>query len=238
MTQALIVGEDHEVVTVSVALRKAGYTTDIAPSVADALHEVLVSDIPLIVLFDDAPAITGEDSVPLLRRFTDAPLVVIGPPGEDRLVRALLEGADTYIHSPVDERELLARVNSLFRRNHTDTKPGIQVPTNGDKAKVHVRQTNGNGPRPRNSGFRMLELSRATTPVESRLLQCLTSQPGATVPSQDLLSAVWGSRGNASLLRFYIKRLRDRLKSLVDWQIVTVRGLGYRLDLTAPASST
>ena len=69
-----------------------------------------------------------------------------------------------------------------------------------------------------------------TSPVEARLLSHLLKNSGVLAPSPEILVSVWGQRGNPGLLRYYITRLRAKLKGAVEWRITTVRGQGYRLD--------
>jgi two-component system alkaline phosphatase synthesis response regulator PhoP len=54
--------------------------------------------------------------LPLLRRLTESPIIVLGSGGEMAMVRALFQGADFYLTRPVNVRELIARIRALLRR--------------------------------------------------------------------------------------------------------------------------
>lgn len=70
----------------------------------------------IIVMSEDMPSLEGVEFLPLLRRLTRAPIIVVGAGGEAAVVRALLQGADMYLRTPPNYRELLSRVRALMRR--------------------------------------------------------------------------------------------------------------------------
>lgn len=70
-----------------------------------------------ILMAEEMAPLDGVELLPLLRRLTKAPIIVLGNGGETAVVSALLQGADMYMKRPLNNRELLSRVRALFRRS-------------------------------------------------------------------------------------------------------------------------
>ncbi|MCI0440909.1 MAG: response regulator [Chloroflexi bacterium] len=82
-----------------------------------AVLYVMQRNPSVIVMPEDMPPLEGVELLPLVRRLTRAPIVVVGEGGEAAVVRALLQGADMYLRMPFNYRELLSRVRALIRRS-------------------------------------------------------------------------------------------------------------------------
>lgn len=143
----------------------------------------------------------------------------------DRIVGIEL-GADYYMRSPVNPRELVARVKQILRkREHAGESAGrlyvgdLEI----DPDQVSVRK-----------GEREIMLS----PREFKLLYTLASSPGRVFPRAALLRQVWGEDEyiDERTVNVYVQRLRNKLgDSSTDPKLIeTVRGFGYRL--VKPAS--
>lgn len=136
----------------------------------------------------------------------------------DRIVGIEL-GADYYIRSPVNPRELVARVKQILRKR--DRAAGDEFSgrlyvgeLEIDPDLVEVRK-----------GGREVQLS----PREFQLLYTLAKSPGRVFPRGSLLRQVWGEEEyiDERTVNVYIQRLRAKLGD--DGLIETVRGFGYRL---------
>lgn len=138
----------------------------------------------------------------------------------DRIVGIEL-GADYYMRSPVNPRELVARVKQIFRkREHTGSSSekiyvgDLEI----DPDQVEVRK-----------GGREVLLS----PREFKLLHTLAQNPGRVFPRSALLRQVWGEDEyiDERTVNVYVQRLRNKLNdsSSEPKLIETVRGFGYRL---------
>jgi DNA-binding response OmpR family regulator len=139
----------------------------------------------------------------------------------DRIVGIEL-GADYYMRSPVNPRELVARVKQILRKRDRigDDSPGrlyvgdLEI----DPDLVEVRK-----------GEREVQLS----PREFQLLYTLAKSPGRVFPRGALLRQVWGEDEyiDERTVNVYIQRLRTKLGDNIDEPklIETVRGFGYRL---------
>jgi DNA-binding response OmpR family regulator len=84
----------------------------------------------VIVLSEDTPVVGGVEYLPLIRRVTNAPIVMVGDGDEIRVVSALVNGADMYVRKPVNSQELVSRVRALCRRIGTGSET-VRPGTNG-----------------------------------------------------------------------------------------------------------
>jgi DNA-binding response OmpR family regulator len=140
----------------------------------------------------------------------------------DRIVGIEL-GADYYMRSPVNPRELVARVKQILRKREQAGEPAggagrIRVgDLEIDTERVEVRK-----------GGREILLS----PREFKLLCTLAKSPGRVFPRATLLRQVWGEEEyiDERTVNVYVQRLRNKLgDDPSDPKLIeTVRGFGYR----------
>ena len=129
----------------------------------------------------------------------------------------LVIGVDDFILFPVNDKELVVRVQMLFRRfQHADSENRIhagQLILDMNRCLVTL---NGN------------EVPFA--PRELQLLQFLMTHRGRAFTRENLASLVWGYQyeGDVRVVDAYIKRVRSRLSPPHNRLIETVRGMGYR----------
>lgn len=135
-------------------------------------------------------------------------------------MQALQAGADDYLTKPFSARELLARLEAVFRR----------VVSAEEEANLEV-----DGLEIDFAGHRVLRDGREVrlTPIEFQLLAVLARNRGRLMTSTALLAAVWGSTHveDAPLLRTHIANLRSKIEDedAVRWRyIATQTGVGYR----------
>ncbi len=77
--------------------------------------------VPGVVLMaEEMPPLDGVELLPLARRLTSSPIIVVGDGGDTAVVKALLQGADMYLRRPVNYLELLGRIRALARRSEPD----------------------------------------------------------------------------------------------------------------------
>ena len=133
-------------------------------------------------------------------------------------------GADDYVTKPYSPRELVARIRAVLRR-------GARSPT------WRPRRS-----RPGRSGWTSSGTSSPSTAHEQRLplkefelLEMFLRNPGRVLTRGQLIDRVWGSDyvGDTKTLDVHVKRLRAKLEPDPGEPkyLVTVRGLGYKLDL-------
>lgn len=221
-TPRVLVVEDSETIRemVSEALVDAGYLTD-AQADGSGLEEVLDGFRPDLVVLDVMlPGRDGFALMDVILRWGEVGVVLLtardGLP--DRL-RGLDSGADDYVVKPFELAELVSRVGAVLRRR-------------------------GRLPAAVQFGDLMIDVdagvaSRSGTPLgltatELRVLVYLVEQRGRIVSSAQILNAVWGYEAyDPNLVQVHISGLRQKLEAHGPRILHTVRGIGYRLQLSA-----
>jgi len=125
-------------------------------------------------------------------------------------------GTDDYMVKPVDEEEMVLRIAALLRRSRIATEHRLTVgSTVLDYEQLTVVCAGDT-----------LELPRK----EFMLLFKLLSYPGKIFTRRQLMDEIWGmeSETDERTVDVHIKRLRDRFADNADFEITTVRGLGYK----------
>jgi two-component system KDP operon response regulator KdpE len=215
--------EPHLVRAVRMYLELQGYTVFGANSGEEALEAVREKLPDLVVLDVMMPGLDGFETLEELRRFSQAPVIMLTARGEeDQKVQGLRLGADDYVTKPFSQRELLARVQAVLRRAEQPAilpKTRIDVDEDlsidFDRGEVYVR----------GKPVRL-------TATEYRLLYHLASNPGRLMPSETLLAKVWGYeyREEDHYVRLYVSYLRQKIEPDPSHPkyILTVAGLGYK----------
>ena len=178
----------------------------------------------LVILDVNLPEMSGFEILQRLRAAGKAvPVLVLTARSEvDDRVGALDLGADDYLVKPFDSRELEARARALLRRQSGDASNEIRV---GD---IVVDRRS----RAVRIGQREVTLKRR----ELTLLEILASRPGRVFTKEELLDQLFGfdEAPNANAVELYVARLRRKLEG-ARAEVVTLRGLGYRLVAHDPA---
>ncbi len=224
-TKVLSVEDDERIRTaVRLALEDEGWTVEEAATGEEALERFgrEPSDVVLIDIM--LPGIDGFEVCRSIRRSSDVPIVMVTARADTHDVVAGLEaGADDYLTKPFAPKELSARIRALLRRVRT-----------GDAGSTHLRFGDlevvpDEGVVRRNG--RDLHLTK----TEFRLLVELAGSPGRVFSREVLLERVWGYGyfGDGRLVDVHVRRLRTKVE--VDpanpRHVVTVRGLGYKLQV-------
>lgn len=203
----LIDQDDWERRSISQALRDAGWKVREASSSVQGLVDVLEEKPALIVLAAEMPPLEATELLAILRRLTAAPVILIGSGGDPEELKAIEQGADSYLRRPFGPGLLLARALALSRR--------YREPPNGSSA-------------PENTTLHL-------TKTEQRLHACLTAHGQRLVSQRELLLEVWGGAATIESVKFYVRRLRQKLNGNGHSELQTVRGVGHRLVHLEPS---
>lgn len=144
-------------------------------------------------------------------------IVLTARADESSAVASLDAGADDYIIKPFRARELISRLRAILRRRGETVRRLGSLTLDTRAAQVHC-------------GGELLLL----TAQEYRLLLFFAAHPDQLLTRDQLLAALWdqgGSFVNDNTLTVTVKRLREKLSAPGSPQIVTVRGMGYRLEV-------
>jgi hypothetical protein len=223
-TRILTVEDDERIrAAVKLALEDEGWLVDEAAdgeSAIDIFHQH-PSDVVLIDIM--LPGIDGFELCRTLRRTSDVPIVMVTARADTHDVVAGLEaGADDYLTKPFAPKELSARIRALLRRVRP-VSPAHARLLFGD---LEIVPDEGKV----NLGGREVHLTK----TEFRLLCELAQNPGRVFSREELLDKVWGYDyfGDGRLVDVHVRRLRTKVEAdpANPRHVVTVRGLGYRLQ--------
>ncbi|MCL2839912.1 MAG: response regulator transcription factor [Defluviitaleaceae bacterium] len=220
LMQTIMVVEDdkhiNEVVTEY--LKEAGYHV-LSINDGKAAQEILEKgiDVDLFILDIMLPNVTGLALLSMIRdsnRYTDISVVMLtAVVDEYTQLLSFEELADDYVTKPFSPKILVKRVQALLRRKSRISpvpKGGVYIDTDS-----YLAYENGNP----------IKL----TLREFELLKLFAQNPKLVFTRQQLLDAVWGYDyfGDERIVDAHIKNLRKKFSEQV---IVTVKGVGYRLD--------
>jgi len=228
-----VVGNDG---MVGVALFMGGETTPSRAVVQSAgrgvrLRAKLVKDefdragADIVLLDLMLPGMSGTDVCKQLRARSSVPVIMVtARDSEIDKVVGLELGADDYVTKPYSARELIARIRAVLRRGGDDDSEisdGVleSGPVRMDVER-HVVSVNGD---------------TITLPLkEFDLLEYLMRNSGRVLTRGQLIDRVWGADyvGDTKTLDVHVKRLRSKIEAdpANPVHLVTVRGLGYKLE--------
>ena len=200
---------------VRATLHAHGMTAIEADTAAAGLREAATRKPDLIVIDLGLPDADGIDVIRELRGWTRTPVIVLSArTSEQTKVAALDAGADDYLIKPFDLDELAARVRALLRRRTGQKQP---IYAHGELTldpAAHEVTKDGE----------LLPL----VPREFALLQALIEEPTRVFTKAELEEKLygWGEEVGSNTIEVHVHSLRRKIGA--D-QVVTVRGVGYRL---------
>ncbi|GAB35545.1 response regulator transcription factor [Gordonia otitidis] len=227
MTHVLIV-EDEESLADPLAflLRKEGFEATVVNDGSAALgtFDRVSPDIVLLDLM--LPGMSGTEICKSLRTRSSVPVIMVtARDSEIDKVVGLELGADDYVTKPYSARELIARIRAVLRRGGDAADDDLAIgvleagPVRMDVER-HIVAVNG---------------QQITLPLkEFDLLEYLLRNSGRVLTRGQLIDRVWGADyvGDTKTLDVHVKRLRSKIEPdpANPKHLVTVRGLGYKLE--------
>jgi DNA-binding response OmpR family regulator len=223
-TRVLTVEDDERIRSaVKLALEDEGWTVDEAES-GEAAIELFNRNAPDVVLIDIMlPGIDGFELCRTLRKTSAVPIVMVTARNDTHDIVAGLEaGADDYLTKPFAAKELSARIRALLRRIRPSATRRAQLVFGELELSPEEGKVSRNGEE--------IHLTK----TEFRLLCELAENAGKVFSRENLLDRVWGYDyfGDGRLVDVHIRRLRTKIETdpANPRYVVTVRGLGYRLQ--------
>lgn len=227
MERVLIVDDNPDIREVlGTCAAKEGFEPITAKDGFEAL-DLFRKTSPAVILLDVMmPGMDGYRVCERIRSESDVPIILITAKGEDyERVMGLDIGADDYIVKPFNANEVMARVRAVLRRmarvEQKEEKKILSISNltiNIESYSVYV-------------GAEKLPLTKK----EVETMWILAENPSKVFTRDNLLDSLWGQDyfGDSRTVDSHIKRLRAKLDKVdhPDWEIKTIWGLGYKLEL-------
>jgi two-component system response regulator RegX3 len=233
MSEAVILVVEDEasfVEALTIGLRREGFEVVVAVDGAEALDRFDEIAPDLVLLDVMLPKISGIDVCRQLRKRSQVPIIMVTAKGaEIDTVVGLEVGADDYVTKPYRLRELVARMRAVLRRTENNNNHhNIVVRTPGMIEVGDVLLD------PEEHRVKVAGEEISLPLKEFELLHLLLANAGRVLPRDVLIDRVWGSDyvGDTKTLDVHVKRLRSKIEPdpARPRYLLSVRGLGYRLD--------
>lgn len=219
MATILIVDDDRKICRLEdIYLPSEGFDTLVARDGFEALSIIGQKRVDLIVADILMPNLDGQGLLRALREhYIATPVLMMTSKSAFEDKKRLFEcGADDYMVKPVDLEELVLRIRAILRRYNISNARQLRIgDTILDYSSLEVRAPGGTLTLPQKEFY---------------LLFLLLSYPGRIFTRQELMDELWGTDTNTSprTVDVHINRLRSRFAGREDFEISTIRGLGYK----------
>lgn len=216
----ILIAEDNRNTArlMEVVLTQNGYQTLWAKDGEEALDMLDKNHVDLILLDIMMPRMDGYEFTKILRESgSQIPiLMVTAKDTPDDIHKGFLTGTDDYMTKPVDEFEMLLRIQALLRRAQIAAGRELVI---GDSKLLYD-----------SFSIRYKNEETALPKKEFQLLFKLLSFPNKTFTRNQLMEEFWDadSQSEERTVDVHINHLRERFKNNPDFEIITVRGLGYK----------
>jgi DNA-binding response OmpR family regulator len=224
--RVLFIEDDDQIrLAIRMALEDEGYEVEEAEDGRSGLSSFERDEPDLVLLDLRLPDIQGFDVCRSMRARSIVPIIIVTAQTDTYdLVAGLEAGADDYVTKPVVTKELAARMRALLRRVQLQE---VTPPRPAHFADLELRREQG------------VVLKRGEelplTKTEFLLLCEFADHAGMVLSRDQLLERVWGYDylGDSRLVDAHIRRLRVKIEDQPDEpkHIVTVRGIGYKLQM-------
>lgn len=218
MATVLIVEDDESMrLLMSIKLGKK-FDIEQAGNGVEALNKLEAKHIDLIVADIMMPVMDGYDLVRAIRNQDNTVPIILATAKqsfEDKK-DGFAVGADDYMIKPINFDELIWRIDALLRRSKIAADKEITVGKFVLNLSTFEAMYNGI----------QIEMARK----EFELLYKLLSYPNKLFSKDRLMEDIWGydSPSDDTTIRTHINRLRNKLDSVEEFEIVTIRGIGYK----------
>ncbi len=201
-------------------LDKAGFDTIEAANAEEALDIVENQYIDLAVVDIMMPGMDGFELVEQMRQYREFPVIMLTAKSQSKdKLRGFSLGIDDYVTKPFDPDELMARVKTILKRYSINSSNVVKIGDvifDGDKYEVRYQD-------------QIIHL-----PLKQfELVFELAKNPNQIFTREQLIEKIWGMDydGFDRTVDVHIKRIRENLGHLPGFKVVTVRGLGYKIEV-------
>jgi len=201
-------------------LDKAGFDTIEAANAEEALDIVENQYIDLAVVDIMMPGMDGFELVEQMRQYCEFPVIMLTAKSQSKdKLRGFSLGIDDYVTKPFDPDELMARVKTILKRYSINSSNVVKIGDvifDGDKYEVRYQDQ-----------IIHLPLKQFELAFE------LAKNPNQIFTREQLIEKIWGMDydGFDRTVDVHIKRIRENLGHLPGFKVVTVRGLGYKIEV-------
>ncbi len=219
MFHIMVVEDDTELRDLFCAvLTEKGYHTLPAVDGVEAFDILERSYVDLIISDVMMPRMDGFELIEELRSaHYDMPILIItARDGLEDKRRGFRAGTDDYMVKPIDVNEMVWRVEALLRRSQINSERRITIGSTTLDCDTFNVSCSGT--------------DTALPQKEFLLLFRLLSSMNRIFTRRQIMDEVWGvdSETDPHTLEVHISRLRERFRDNPDFELVTVRGLGYK----------
>ena len=205
-------------------LNREGYEVYSVFRGSDVMEAFMRMRPDLVILDVMMPGRSGTQVCSDIRAVSMTPVIILTAKGEetDRLLGFAL-GADDYIVKPFSPREVVSRIQVIFRRlNSLQVAPEnsfLQVGNTQIDLRCYEVRVNGE--------------SVVLSPKEVEILHLMASQPRQVFTREQLLDSIWGFDfdGDSRVVDTSIKRIRKKLPENTSLQLRAVYGVGYKIEV-------
>ena len=220
MANILVVEDDRNMRLLTEARLSGRYHVTSVCDGREALDVVRNGGVDLVVADIMMPVMNGYELLRTLREEgCDVPFLLLTAKEtvEDKKMGFEL-GADDYITKPYSAEELIWRIDAILRRANISREKKIVCKGTVIDSEKHAVYTEHD----------YIEMPRK----EFELLFRLMSYPEHIFSKDELMDKVWGynSDSGEETVKTHISRIRNRLRNITDFRIITVKGLGYKAD--------
>ena len=221
MATILIVEDDRNMRLLTAARLEGLYTVATACDGVEALEVLHKGGIDMIIADIMMPRMDGFELLQNVRAegYTMPFLFLTAKETLGDKERGFSLGTDDYMTKPFSSDELLWRVAALLRRANIAQNKKIEIGSviiDSEKYAVY-------------SNTEYIEFPKK----EFDLLFKLLSYPERIFSKEQLLESIWGilAESGEDTIKTHVSRIRNRLKNITDFSIVTIKGLGYKADI-------
>lgn len=222
MAKILVVEDDRNMRLLTAARLEDMYTVVCANDGIEAMEEIHKGGIDLIIADIMMPRMDGYELLKTIREegYTTPFLMLTAKEALEDKQKGFSLGTDDYMTKPFSSDELMWRTQALLRRADIAQSKKIEIGSvTVDSAKYAVYNDK-----------EYIELPKK----EFELLFKLLSYPDRIFSKEQLLDSIWGMNAESGeeTVKTHISRIRNRLKDINEFSIVTLKGLGYKADIT------